>query len=301
MRAVVGQIFAPAPVESSNGGNSTLSFHSPGEMMPSRFGACRTIGQSVEGSFFSASALPLGGGKVRTAHGLLPVPTPATSALLIGYPWHDDGVGGERVTPTGAAILRYLVPAKRVGAHRDPGRLLAVGSGAGTRTLPGIPNILRALVLECVAAGEADADAVVVLEFDVDDMTGEELALAADRLRLEPGVLDVSLGTRHGKKGRPLTDFRVLVRPSAADAVARSCFTETSTIGLRWRDERRLVLPRTEVTSAAEGAQVKVVVRPGGGRSAKTGHDDVAATPGLEARRRRRAAIEERALKGSDE
>ncbi len=261
------------------------------------------IAAQLEGATWSASALPLGGGKVRTAHGLLPVPTPATSALSIGYPWYDDGVGGERVTPTGAAILRHLVPADRVGAHREPGRLLAVGSGAGTRALPGIPNILRALVLERVAHGQVDADAVVVLEFDVDDMSGEELALAAERLRREPGVLDVSLGTRHGKKGRPLTDFRLLVCPPAADAVARSCFSETSTIGLRWREDCRLVLPRSEVTGAAEGARfnVKIVVRPGGGRSAKTAHDDVAATSGLEARRRRRAAIAARALKGSDE
>ncbi len=92
-----------------------------------------------------------------------------------------------------------------------------------------------------------------MLEFDVDDMTGEEIAVAADRLRAEPGVIDVSVGTRQGKKGRPLAEFRVLARPDAADAIARACFTETSTLGLRVRDERRRVLRRAEVDSGGRG------------------------------------------------
>ena len=265
--------------------------------------AAGCIAAQLEGARWTASALPLGGGTVRTAHGLLPVPAPATSLLLTGYPWHDDGIAGERVTPTGAAILRHLVPAAQCGARRDAGRLLNVGSGAGTRALPGLPNILRALVLECGAASDTDADVVNVLEFDVDDMTGEEIAVAADRLRAEPGVVDVSVGTRHGKKGRPLADFRLLVQPHVADAVARACFTETSTLGLRWREERRRVLRRTEVTATLDGATVsaKIAVRPGGERTAKAAQDDVVATPGLGERRRRCAAVVRRTLKEGDE
>jgi len=265
--------------------------------------AAGCITAQLDGARWTASALPLGGGTVRTAHGLLPVPAPATSLLLTGYPWHDDGIAGERVTPTGAAILRHLVPAAQCGTRRDAGHLLSVGSGAGTRALPGLPNILRALVLERGAASASDADVVTVLEFDVDDMTGEEIAVAADRLRAESGVVDVSVGTRHGKKGRPLADFRLLVQPRAADAVARACFTETSTLGLRWREERRRVLHRTEVAATVDGAQtsVKVAERPGGERTAKAAQDDVVATPGLGERRRTRAAAAERALKGADE
>ena len=203
---------------------------------------------------------------MRTAHGMLPVPGPATARLLEGYPWRDDGISGERVTPTGAAILRHLVPADVCDAASASGRLLAQGFGAGTRTLPGVPNVLRALVFE---QREAIADErVALVEFDVDDMTGEELALAADRLRTVDGAIDVSVGTRTGKKGRIVADFRVLARVAAADVVADACFAETSTLGLRLREERRRVLPRREVGVDAEGMRlrVKVARRPDGTR-----------------------------------
>ncbi|MCC6193201.1 MAG: LarC family nickel insertion protein, partial [Burkholderiales bacterium] len=189
--------------------------------------AAGCIAANLAGCQWSASALPLGGGEVRTAHGLLPVPAPATSALLAGYPWHDDGLPGERVTPTGAAILRHLVAPANCGTRAATGRLVGIGVGAGTRTLPGKPNVVRALAFERVhvpIAADVDADVVAVLEFDVDDMTGEEIALAAERLRAVSGVIDVSLASRLGKKGRPGTEFRVLAQPAAATTVAQACF-----------------------------------------------------------------------------
>lgn len=172
----------------------------------------------------------------------------------------------------------------------------SIGHGAGTRTLPGIPNVVRALVSE--REPSIDVDAVTVIEFDVDDMSGEEIGAAADHLRIHDGVIDVSIGSRVGKKGRPAADFRVLAAPDAAEAVAAACFTETSTLGLRVREERRRVLPRSEMAASIEGAarSVKVAERPGGERTAKTSHDDVAASGGLDARRRARSAAERHAL-----
>jgi uncharacterized protein (DUF111 family) len=265
--------------------------------------AAGCIAGLLEGAHWTATSLPLGGGTVRTSHGVLPVPAPATTLLLVGYPWHDDGVGGERVTPTGATILRHLVPAAQCDARRDPGRLLRAGTGAGTRTLSGMPNIVRAMVTERAHVADVEIDAVAVVEFDVDDMTGEEIAVAADRLRAEAGVLDVSVGTRHGKKGRPLADFRLLARPEAMDAIAQACFTETSTLGLRWREECRRVLRRTEVAAALDGEtiEVKIARRPGGKRTAKAAHDDVAGTRGLSVRRQRRTAAVKSVLKGGEE
>ena len=258
--------------------------------------AAGCIAGLLDGAQWSASALPLGGGMIRTAHGVLPIPGPATACLLRGYEWRHDGVDGERVTPTGAAIVRHLVPASRCGGDRDGGKLLSVGHGAGTRAMPGIANIVRALVLE--RSSIADTDSIAVIEFDVDDMTGEEIAVAAERLRTEPGVIDVSVGTRSGKKGRPLADFRALAHPHAVESVAHACFVETSTIGLRIRDVRRRMLPRVEATTPVGDTtvSVKIAQRPDGERTAKTAHDDVAESRGLAERRGIRAAGERRAL-----
>jgi uncharacterized protein (TIGR00299 family) protein len=259
--------------------------------------AAGCIAARLGAATWTCSALPLGGGRIKTAHGLLAVPAPATSALLEGYPWRDDGIDGERVTPTGAAIVRHLVPRERATQRCRGGRLAAVGCGAGTRSLGETPNIVRAMVFERIdadIADDTDADFVTSVEFDVDDMTGEEIAVAADRLRALAGVLDVSIGTRFGKKGRPLSDFRVLARTLDATAVMHACFTETSTLGVRVREERRQVLRRRDVR--ADAVTVKVAERPGGVRTGKAAHDDVASDASLDARRGKRATAESRAL-----
>lgn len=248
--------------------------------------AAGSIAAALAPATWSVSALPRGDGLVRTQHGLLPVPAPATAALLQGFAWRDDGIGGERVTPTGAAILRHL------GARQDvraEGRLLASGTGAGTRTLPGMPNILRALVLE-PAAASGGREQVAVLAFEIDDMTGEEISVAAERLARAEGVLDLSVATRRGKKGRPAESFQLLVRPTAVEAVAERCFAETSTLGLRWHLAERTVLAREQASVAVDGAAVGVkrARRPGGGVTAKAESDDLG--DGTLAERRRRKA-----------
>lgn len=244
--------------------------------------AAGSIAAALKGAVWTVSPLPRGGGLVRTRHGMLPVPAPATVAILTGFAWRDDGVEGERVTPSGAAILKHLCGA---GGHvANSGRLDAVGTGAGTRRLDGIPNVLRALVF--ADAAMAAQDRVTVLSFEIDDMTGEEIAVAADRLRLVPGVLDLSIGDRRGKKGRSMQSFRLLVAPGQADAVIQRCFTETSTIGLRVHEEARVVLPRRHWIAERDHAAVgvKSVIRPDG-ETAKAESDDLVGD-GLEARRR---------------
>lgn len=228
--------------------------------------AAGSIAAALPGTCWTVSDLPRGGGMVKTAHGLLPVPAPATAALLTGFSWRDDGVGGERVTPTGAAILRHLVSAGGAAS----GRLKASGTGAGTRDLPGTPNVLRALVFE---AGPVSRETVAVICFEVDDMTAEEIAQSADLLRGVDGVLDLSIGRRTGKKGRATESFRMLVKPEAVDAVVARCFAETSTVGLRLRDEQRVVLPRRQTKVAGIG--VKTVRRAEGNETSKAESDDL--------------------------
>ena len=229
---------------------------------------------------WTVSSLPLGSGLVRTAHGLLPVPAPATAAILTDFAWRDDGVAGERVTPTGAAILRHLCEPK-YKPDNEVGQLLATGTGAGTRTLERVPNILRALAFD---KGEHNrTEDVVVLAFDVDDMTGEEIATAADRLRQADGVCDLTLCNTLGKKSRPAVRFELLVQPATLAAVSHACFAETSTIGLRWAMQRRHVLDRR--ASRQSDMRVKMVTRPGVGTTAKAEQDDLRELPTLEKRR----------------
>jgi hypothetical protein len=248
---------------------------------------------------WSAGALPVGSGRITTRHGPLPVPAPATARLLEGFAMHDDGIAGERVTPTGAAILRHLRPDPRL----PPGawRLTATGNGFGTRRLPGISNMLRILAYHQDGGWRQD-ERVAVLAFEVDDQSAEALAVGLEALRATDGVLDVVQLPALGKKGRLATQVQVLARPERLDAAIERCFVETTTIGLRWRIEARAVLAREVVALAAPDGDVavKLVTRPGGLRSAKAEVDDVRGE-GHAARTSRRRAAEARALEGEED
>jgi uncharacterized protein (TIGR00299 family) protein len=252
--------------------------------------AAGTIIAALDGARWSVSSLPLGGGLIQTQHGLLPVPAPATAALLKDFQWRNDGVSGERITPTGAAILKHLIsmPATQL----PEGRLMSTGIGAGTREFEQLPNILRVLVFE--TGSQAESMVVATINFDIDDMTGEEIQVAADRIRQVDGVIDVTTGQRTGKKGRVATSFRVLAQPDRLDEINRQIFTETSTIGLRWHLEQRACLFRkSDSISQEDGVlRVKEVKRPDGSLSRKTESDDVASHSGLEKRRALKAKAE---------
>jgi len=248
--------------------------------------AAGSIIATLADATWSVSDLPRGGGRVRTRHGLLPVPAPATALLLEGFRLSDDGVSGERVTPTGAAILAHLLDPE----IRPPSgaRLVASGLGAGTRELPGMPNILRAMVHDLVVRPRTLQDTVCVVAFDVDDMTGEEIGHATERLRVVPGVLDLALAQHLGKKSRPLTEFRLLVDPAYRDEVVDHCLTETSTIGVRWHMAERRILPRrAELIDGPDGPlRVKAVSRPDGSITRKVEADDIGGLESLAARRK---------------
>ena len=205
---------------------------------------------------WTASAAPLGGGRVKTAHGILPVPAPATTQLLMGLPTIDDGIDGERVTPTGAAILRYLCPPGSFGRGRGGSVrfLLASGTGFGTRTLRGLSNHLRVLCYRAEDASSALHRQMHVLEFEVDDQSGEDLALGLERIRAQDGVLDVTQSPVFGKKGRMMTHVQVLARDGCLDGAMECCFRETTTIGLRHRSVSGVGLSRKSETIELKAA-----------------------------------------------
>lgn len=240
---------------------------------------------------WTVGALPLGSGRVRSAHGLLPVPAPAAALLMTGFMTIDDGVSGERVTPTGAAILRYLCdPYQTV---RTPRRLIAAGHGFGTKHLPGLSNCLRLLAFETIETS-IPQDQVAVLECEVDDQTGEDLAQAIDNLRARKGVLDVVQMPVFGKKGRMMTHLRILCDPAARGEIIAAVFDETTTIGIRHSLTERCILPREVGKAEIEGRTLrfKLVERPSG-RTAKLEADDLSAIEGHAARTRLRRLAED--------
>lgn len=200
------------------------------------------------------SPVNLGGGTIETSHGTLPVPAPATAALLKDKPVYSEGPAVELTTPTGAAVVVALAAAF---GPMPAMTLRAIGYGAGTRELPGRPNVLRLLVGEDNRAPEATL--VTVLEANVDDSTPEVLAYALERL-LEAGALDATLEPLWMKKGRPGLLLRVLARPEDQEGLAEIVFAETSTLGLRlYRAERRVRARRTvEVEIPAGKVRIKV-------------------------------------------
>jgi uncharacterized protein (DUF111 family) len=177
------------------------------------------------------------------------------------------------VTPTGAPILRYL--GAEAASPAALGSLIASGTGAGTRQLPGLPNVLRVLGF---AHGAGGGDAVLVIEFDVDDQSPEDLAAGLECLRDLAGVRDVISFQGIGKKGRWIQSIRIMADPHRRESVVAAVFEETTTLGLRFRREERAVLQRHAVVVEDGGGAVRVkVAERANRRTAKAEADDVAA------------------------
>lgn len=214
-----------------------------------------------------------GDGTVRAAHGLLPVPAPATLKLLEGHRVSPGPEGaGELVTPTGAALVRVLstgLPPAEYVPRRS-------GFGAGTKDFVGRANALRIVLADVDAARAAPTERATIVACDVDDMSPEYVAAAAERARVT-GALDVTILALTMKKGRQGTRIEILCRPEDAPRFEALLLRETTTIGVRRSDVDRVMLPREEATVDVLGhtIRVKVVTLSDGGRRAKPEFDDV--------------------------
>lgn len=189
------------------------------------------------------SPLNIGGGTVKCAHGTFPVPAPATLELLAEAPVYSSGVQAELVTPTGAAIVKTL--ASRFVSFPEI-RILKTGYGAGSRDFPGHPNVLRLTIGESApnaVANNIDSDTVIVLEANLDDLTPQVFGYVIDRL-MDEGALDAFATPVHMKKNRPGMLLTVLCTPENERKFSQLIFSETSTLGLRRREQGRQTLAR---------------------------------------------------------
>lgn len=216
--------------------------------------------------------IALGDGFVESAHGRMPVPAPATARLLEGLSVSAGPAGsGELTTPTGAALVRVLTHGG-IPVSFTPRR---VGYGAGTREFLDRPNVLRITLADALANG-AGREILVMLTADIDDMSPEHLAIAAEDIRGQ-GALDVTLTTVVMKKGRPGTRIDVLSAPDAADRLELLILMKTSSIGVRRAEIFRHALPRENrvVTVMGHRVNVKLAWLPDGAFRVKPESDDV--------------------------
>lgn len=217
--------------------------------------------------------LRTGDGTVKAAHGLLPVPAPATLKLLEGHAIRPGPEGaGELVTPTGAALVRVL----SAGPPPEEYTPLRSGFGAGTKEFPDRANALRIVLAELPATAGQEHERLVMLACDVDDMSPEYLAAVADAARRD-GALDVTMLPVSMKKGRMGTRVEVLCAPERASDLESLLLQDTSSIGVRRTDVQRRALPRREGSASVLGHSValKVVTLPDGSMRAKPEFDDV--------------------------
>jgi pyridinium-3,5-bisthiocarboxylic acid mononucleotide nickel chelatase len=220
-------------------------------------GACAGLDLLDIGAVYS-SPVNVGSGTVKTEHGVLPVPAPATATLLAGKPIYARGPSLELTTPTGAAIATTL--ATEFGAL-PPMRVIASGYGAGDYDFPEHANVLRVLIGE--SSGAEESTTVTVLEANIDDSSPQVLGYAMERL-LEAGALDVTLTSVLMKKARPGTLLRVIARPEDREMLARVVFEETSTLGLRIYSAERRVKERHSVEVVTSHGTVRMKIAENG-------------------------------------
>jgi uncharacterized protein (TIGR00299 family) protein len=233
-----------------------IHFHEAGavDAIVDIVGAC--IGfQALGIDKFACSPLNVGGGTARMAHGVLPVPAPATANLLQGKPTYSNGVQRELVTPTGAAIVATVCDSF---GPQPPMTVSAIGYGAGTADLEGQPNVLRIMVGESAEKAVAGYDEEIsVIEANLDDMNPQIYGYFLERA-LGAGALDVYTTPVQMKKNRPGTLLTVLCKPQDSNALTSLIFAETTTFGVRTATAQRRILPREHVSVSTTYGQVRI-------------------------------------------
>jgi pyridinium-3,5-bisthiocarboxylic acid mononucleotide nickel chelatase len=217
-------------------------------------GAC--IGfQALGIERFACSPLNVGGGTVKMAHGVLPVPAPATANLLQGKPTYSNGVQRELVTPTGAAIVATLCDSF---GPQPPMTVSAIGYGAGTADLEGQPNVLRIMFGESAEKTVPGYDEeIAVIEANLDDMNPQIYGYFLEKA-LSTGALDVYTSPVQMKKNRPGTLLTVLCKPQDANVLMSLIFAETTTFGVRSYRAQRRTLPREHVSVSTSFGDVRI-------------------------------------------
>jgi pyridinium-3,5-bisthiocarboxylic acid mononucleotide nickel chelatase len=245
-KATAIRIFAAlgqAEAEIHNTSIDKVHFHEVGAVDAMVDIVCAAVGaESLAVEEWICSPLNVGGGSVRCAHGILPVPAPATLKLLLDAPVYSSGPQVELVTPTGAAIVKTL------SARFSPFPAMKIekaGYGAGTRDFPDHPNLLRITIGEGGLTEQVtpSQDRITVLQANLDDLSPQVLAYAMERLLAE-GALDVFSVPVQMKKGRPGAVLTVLAKTEDANRLTKMIFAETTTLGVRRREEQRQTLAR---------------------------------------------------------
>jgi len=220
---------------------------------------CASVGAEALGvDEIVCSPLNVGGGTVKCAHGTFPVPAPATVELLKNAPVYSSGIQAELVTPTGAAIVKTL--ASRFESFPEM-KIEKTGYGAGTRDFPGHANVVRLTIGEAQPelAAKTPQETVTVLQANLDDLNPQVFGYVMDRL-LEEGALDAFGVPVQMKKNRPGMLLTVLCRPEDSSKLTELIFTETTTLGVRKRQENRQALARKWITVATRWGDVRLKV-----------------------------------------
>ena len=236
-----------------------IHFHEVGAVDAMVDIVCAAVGsEALAVDEFICSSLNVGGGTVKCAHGTFPVPAPATVELLKGAPVYSSGIQLELVTPTGAAIVKTLC--KRFSSFPEM-KIDKTGYGAGSRDLPGHANVVRLTVGEAQSefAAKTSEQTITVLEANIDDLNPQVFGYVMDRL-LEEGALDAFGIPVQMKKNRPGMLLTVLCRPQDAGKLTNLILSETTTLGVRRREERREVLARKLVTVSTRWGDVRLKV-----------------------------------------